>query len=114
MTDTRPSVEAMNAIEKALRSSRPGEIVEVPSSYIDAVLMSRGKTHGEFNDSATTAQALKDVMHNSANWRRLDAVKREALEHIATKIARILSGDPNHRDAWTDIQGFARLAEERL
>jgi hypothetical protein len=53
-------------------------------------------------------------MRATKNWDVLDHVKREALEHIATKIGRILSGDPNHRDHWEDIQGYARLVEDRL
>ena len=53
-------------------------------------------------------------MRDTANWEALTEVQHEALEHIATKIARILSGDPNHADHWNDIQGYARLVEERL
>src|SRR5690606_10084595 len=30
------------------------------------------------------------------------------------KIARILIGDPNYADNWHDIQGYAKLVEERL
>jgi hypothetical protein len=41
-------------------------------------------------------------------------VQREALEGVFTKIARILSGDPNHKDHWSDIAGGAHLVEERL
>ena len=33
---------------------------------------------------------------------------------IACKIARILSGDPNWRDHWDDIAGYATLVAERL
>ena len=33
---------------------------------------------------------------------------------IADKIGRILSGDPNYADNWHDIQGYAKLVEDRL
>lgn len=47
-------------------------------------------------------------------WDRLSAVQKQALTVIADKIARILSGDPNYGDNWHDIQGYAKLAEDRI
>jgi len=38
----------------------------------------------------------------------------EALDMIFSKIARILNGDPNHLDSWTDIAGYATLVADRL
>jgi hypothetical protein len=99
-----PSVEAMRAIEQAING---------PSS-IDDTLAARNAVHGDFTDDAGTAQAFKDVMRATKNWDVLTPVQREALEHIATKIGRILSGNPEHRDHWEDIQGYARLVEDRL
>lgn len=32
---------------------------------------------------------------------------------IAHKIGRILNGDPNYRDSWDDIAGYAKLAADR-
>jgi hypothetical protein len=81
---------------------------------IDALLTERGGVHGDFTVGATTAQALKAVMRDTPNWTSLTTVQMEALEHIATKIARILSGNPNHKDHYSDIQGYARLVELRL
>ena len=98
-----PNVEAVRAVEQALNG---------PS--IEDTLIARNAVHGDFTDDAGTAQAFKDVMRATKNWERLDHVKREALEHIATKIGRILSGNPEHRDHWEDIQGYARLVEDRL
>ena len=48
------------------------------------------------------------------NWAKLDPDQREALEMIAHKMARILNGDQDHLDSWHDIQGYARLVEQRL
>ena len=41
--------------------------------------------------------------------RGIDPVHREALDMIASKIARILSGDATHVDHWVDIGGYAEL-----
>jgi hypothetical protein len=72
----------------------------------------REKTHGSFKDTASTSQNIKSVMMTGNNWERLNDSQREALEMIATKIGRILSGDPNFRDHWDDIEGYAELGGE--
>ena len=52
-------------------------------------------------------------MQEHKNWQKLDFVKRQALSVIAAKIARILNGDPEYKDNWHDIQGYAKLVEDR-
>lgn len=81
---------------------------------ISETLAERGSRYGDFTDNAHTAQALQDVMHSHIRgWTNLDAVKRQALTVIADKIARILNGDPDYKDNWHDIAGYAKLAEDR-
>ena len=84
---------------------------------ITATLAERGARYGDFTDHARICQAIKTTMQYEAGcvgWNRLNDVQKQALEVIADKIARILSGDPNYDDNWRDIQGYARLVEERL
>lgn len=81
---------------------------------VNDTLQERHDRYGDFTDHAETAQLLQDVMRAGNQWDKLDAVKRQALTVIADKIARILNGDPEYADNWHDIQGYARLAEERL
>jgi len=38
----------------------------------------------------------------------------EALEMIATKLSRIVNGNPNKIDNWDDIAGYATLVADRL
>lgn len=90
---------------------------------IENTLQERGSRYGDFTDRAILAQKLQDCVreftkHNSDGmvvcpWDRLSPVKRQALTVIMDKIARILSGDPEYRDNWHDIQGYAKLAEDR-
>lgn len=40
--------------------------------------------------------------------------QKEALEMIASKIARILNGNTNNEDSWRDIAGYATLVADRL
>lgn len=79
---------------------------------IQDTLDERGKRYGDFTDHAKIAQELQEVMRGYG-WNCLDPVKRQALTVIADKVARILSGDPEYRDNWHDIQGYAKLAEDR-
>lgn len=94
---------------------------------IEETLAQRGSRYGDFTDHAAIAQRLQDCMRGTSfshgadapsvlaarGWARLSADKRQALTVIADKIARILSGDPNYTDNWHDIQGYAKLAEDR-
>lgn len=83
-------------------------------SDIQATLDERGARYGDFTDHARVAQRLQAVMHAEGGWHACSDVQRQALTVIADKIARVLTGDPNYADNWHDIQGYARLVEERL
>lgn len=80
---------------------------------VSATLDERGARYGDFSDHARIAQDIQDAMRRAPNWTALDAVKKQALTVIADKIARVLNGDPNYRDNWHDMQGYAKLAEDR-
>ena len=81
---------------------------------IENTLNERGARYGDFTDHARICQALKRIMMIQMGWSRLSNVQKQALDVIADKIARILSGDPDYADNWHDIQGYAKLAEDRL
>lgn len=72
----------------------------------------RQATHGSFADNANVAQAIKNTIRYAPNWSHLHPSQREALDLIASKIGRIMSGDPYHGDHWLDISGYAQLGLE--
>ena len=74
------------------------------------LLNERAKTHGDFAETARMSQALKSLMGTGYRYPELSDAQCEALDMIAVKIARIVSGDPNHKDTWIDIAGYAQLA----
>lgn len=80
---------------------------------IEDVLNERQKTHGDYADHARITQELKYVMRLH-DYHDLSDCQKETLEMIAHKIGRILAGDPNHVDHWTDIAGYATLIERQL
>jgi hypothetical protein len=79
----------------------------------DPLLQEREKTHGSFERNAYISQQLKDVFFPAG--RRYDMlldVHLEALDMIALKLSRILSGQAGYKDHWDDIAGYAKLASE--
>lgn len=93
------------------------------------ILKDRGSKYGDFRDQATISQELKMIvwgalgerakrnmsdMPRGAHTQDLDPYQLEALEMILHKIARILNGDPNYKDSWVDIVGYAQLVVDRL
>ena len=81
---------------------------------IDKTLAERGSRYGEFDGHALVTQNIKAAIKDSARWGDLADDQKEALEMVAHKIGRIVNGDPNYIDSWTDIIGYTRLVEKRL
>lgn len=87
------------------------------SQSIDTVLAERGLRYGRFVDHASITQELKRAL-----FRHMDNISKvecdpdqlEALEMICHKIGRIVNGDPDYADSWTDIAGYAQLVADRL
>lgn len=96
---------------------------------IENTLNERGARYGDFTDHAAICEALiricsgsHDIINSGhpvfvpvTQFAALDPVKKQAIRVICDKLARILSpgGDPEYRDNWHDIQGYAKLAEDR-
>jgi transposase len=103
---------------KELFTPEAGEYVVVEGAKsvqeIDAILNTRATTYGSFEDVAETAQSIKDILYGTTGLPKIRSDQREALDMIASKIARIVNGDPNHTDSWLDIAGYATLVADRL
>lgn len=82
-------------------------------TYETPLLNEREKTHGSFEENARVMQELKQVARGMPGWNRLKDTHREALDMIFHKIGRVINGDPNFKDHWKDISGYAKLCEER-
>ena len=81
---------------------------------IEQTLAERGTRYGDFDRHSSITQGIKREMQASPNWDTLPDDMKEALEMVAHKIGRILSGDPDYIDSWHDIIGYTRLVEQRL
>ncbi len=75
-----------------------------------AIVAEREKTHGDYAVTALVAKQIKDAIRGAPNWNALSARQQESLDLIASKIARIMSGDPNEPDHYIDCIGYLELA----
>lgn len=83
-------------------------------TLLPKVLNERGNTHGNFSESSIFNQAILNLFRNTKNWDDLPAIHKEAIEMIMHKIGRIVYGDFNFKDHWTDIAGYSTLVEKEL
>jgi hypothetical protein len=77
-------------------------------------LADRKHTHGPFEEFSHICQELKAIVYNSPDYAALSDVQKEVLDMTCHKLARILTGDPNHIDHWEDIAGYNVRAVEFL
>lgn len=89
-------------------------IITTVKTTLTDTLEERGRRYGKFTGHARITQTLKGVIHDEDQFRLFDDDQREALDMIAHKIGRILNGDPDYRDSWIDIAGYAQLVADRL
>ena len=85
-----------------------------PPAPRDPLLVERQETHGNFADNAMISQELKEIFRKPRPNMSPPSlsVHREALDMIALKLLRILSGQAHYADHWADIAGYAKLAKE--
>jgi len=77
---------------------------------VSDLLNEREQTHGRFEEVAYTARTIRYAMVRDG----LSAVQEEALNMIASKLARITCGNPDEPDHWRDIAGYAELVVRDL
>ncbi len=76
-------------------------------------LAERQQQYGCFKDVAYMTQGIIDLMRQ-CGYEQLPAPHKESLHMIASKMARIVNGDCNHKDSWHDIGGYAKLIENLI
>lgn len=74
---------------------------------VHEILDERQNQYGSFENVALYTEVVNKVLSNNTE-NRTDAMNM-AIYMIASKLARIASGNPNHKDSWVDIAGYAQL-----
>src|SRR6266566_2859948 len=83
------------------------------SNGVRDLLTERSSTHGDPARQLIDAQKIKTTLRECGHWDALHPIMKECLESIALKISRILNGNPNTRDHWLDIAGYAQLVVDQ-
>lgn len=89
---------------------------------IQTITDERGKRYGDFGalcvTSAQIKQTVRDALLENETFQKLDGVKKcvveEYLDMVATKLARIVTGDPTYDDNFLDIEGYSKITRERI
>jgi len=89
---------------------------EAEGTDVDEVLDQRAVDYGKFKDGAALMQGIKRLLaeHAQKHGKTFADDQWEALEMIVHKIGRIVNGNPDKVDHWTDIAGYAKLVADRL
>lgn len=82
------------------------------TSDLTTTLTDRGAAYGDYAAKTAFIQDLKTQMRAGPSWPIMPTGGREALDLIATKIGRLIFGDPTHHDSWIDVAGYAKLAAD--
>lgn len=77
---------------------------------VEKILEERESSHGDYGKQAKLTEEIKDALLR-AGYKKLPYAVRNALDLIATKMGRMVTGDFKHADHYDDIQGYARLAK---
>lgn len=81
---------------------------------LNETLHDRGQEYGDYTHMAYVAQMIKSTMREGESWPKMTDVQRESLDLIATKLARIVCGNPHNPDSWLDVEGYAKLVRDRI
>ena len=82
--------------------------------HLESILETRRDRYGAFAANADVAQKIKGCIRLAETTCGLSFDQAEALDLIASKISRIVTGDPDYVDNWDDIAGYAKLVADRL
>lgn len=85
-----------------------------PGAVLEATLANRGERYGSFTENSAIAHKIEEALKCGSPSKDLEPYQLIALQIIASKMARIVCGDPTYADNWHDIAGYATLVEKEL
>jgi hypothetical bacteriophage protein len=88
--------------------------LEAQENNIDNILAERGQDYGEFKDIANFTLLTYDHLVSLDIWKKSTPAMKESAHMILQKLARAFNGNPNKKDTWDDIAGYATLVSKTL
>lgn len=101
--------EHAKIVKANLDAVRAAEVKK--SDSIDAILEERNSTHGDWRTQAAVQQHILDALQSGPAWAIMTSGQKCAVNAIAIKLARVVSGNPSTDDHWDDIAGYAKLGK---
>lgn len=127
---TRPKTDTCHVCGDMYYTNRPhicsGPIsraiqIAQKQTVVEQITAKRGSVYGPFLHNSIVAQNIKAAMRNipdpnneGLKWEALPVDVREALDLIALKVSRIVTGDPEYLDNFDDIGGYAKIVADRI
>lgn len=91
------------------------------NDVVSEITRARGSVYGLFLHNGIVSQNIKlalrgipDPDNEGLTWGKLPPDVREALDAMALKMSRIVTGDPEFLDNWDDIGGYAKIVADRI
>jgi len=78
------------------------------------ILKARETTHGSFRMKSAFIQNIMKNISELSTYKDMTPDQKESIHMILVKLSRIIYGNPNHKDHWDDIAGYAELISETL
>lgn len=106
--DLRRLLDVANITDEPPTPTIEQEIDQFVKHPIDTIISERETTHGDFDRNAKAWQAMCEM---AGHTRFENDRQRLAINMIFLKISRLME-NPNVRDHWDDIAGYARLGAD--
>ena len=88
--------------------------MEAQENNIDNILAERGQDYGEFRDIARFTLTAHNMLTSMDGVDHASDAAIESAHMILQKLARAFNGNPNKKDTWDDIAGYAMLVSKEL
>lgn len=88
--------------------------MEAQENNVEQILAERGKDYGNFEDIANFTLYAFELLMELDNANHASRAMKESAHMILQKLARAFNGNPNKKDTWDDIAGYAMLVSKTL
>ena len=76
----------------------------------DKLIKERTGQHGSYSSNAKVTLGIIEALQRGEGYYKLSPEQEYGLMMIANKMCRIVSGNPDFKDHYEDIIGYAKLA----
>ena len=97
-----------------IRKREEKKVLEAQESNVEQILAERGKDYGNFEDIANFTRYAFELLMELDKAKYASQAMKESAHMILQKLARAFNGNPNKKDTWDNIAGYATLVSKTL